>query len=138
MCVSVDAFFFCFFKQKTAYEMRISDWSSDVCSSDLRVGYPTQLDADRIDDLLSGSPDRLGDRQAGAQAAHHEVDGLRETVDEAVAPPAHQEAVRRLGQHAGSEKTEEADGQQGADLEEQQVTEERRVGHKGDGTLRCR
>src|SRR3546814_1644890 len=29
------AFFF-FFKQKTAYEMRISDWSSDVCSSDLR------------------------------------------------------------------------------------------------------
>src|SRR3546814_7708232 len=32
---------FVFFKQKTAYEMRISDWSSDVCSSDLercRVG----------------------------------------------------------------------------------------------------
>src|SRR3546814_9748769 len=28
--------FFVFFKQKTAYEMRISDWSSDVCSSDLR------------------------------------------------------------------------------------------------------
>src|SRR3546814_10415511 len=27
---------FLFFKQKTAYEMRISDWSSDVCSSDLR------------------------------------------------------------------------------------------------------
>src|SRR3546814_7349451 len=27
-----------FFKQKTAYEMRISDWSSDVCSSDLRYG----------------------------------------------------------------------------------------------------
>src|SRR3546814_941287 len=26
-----------FFKQKTAYEMRISDWSSDVCSSDLQV-----------------------------------------------------------------------------------------------------
>src|SRR3546814_1419985 len=30
---SFDCFFF--FKQKTAYEMRISDWSSDVCSSDL-------------------------------------------------------------------------------------------------------
>src|SRR3546814_11981642 len=29
--------FFFFFKQKTAYEMRISDWSSDVCSSDLRL-----------------------------------------------------------------------------------------------------
>src|SRR3546814_4956175 len=31
----VDEFFF--FKQKTAYELRISDWSSDVCSSDLTV-----------------------------------------------------------------------------------------------------
>src|SRR3546814_10801988 len=30
-----DCYFFFFFKQKTAYEMRISDWSSDVCSSDL-------------------------------------------------------------------------------------------------------
>src|SRR3546814_19257908 len=31
-------YFFFFFKQKTAYEMRISDWSSDVCSSDLLFG----------------------------------------------------------------------------------------------------
>src|SRR3546814_18641431 len=30
-------FVFFFFKQKTAYEMRISDWSSDVCSSDLAM-----------------------------------------------------------------------------------------------------
>src|SRR3546814_9263247 len=30
-------FLFFFFKQKTAYEMRISDWSSDVCSSDLML-----------------------------------------------------------------------------------------------------
>src|SRR3546814_14262384 len=39
--VTVDDFHvgFFFFKQKTAYEMRISDWSSDVCSSDL--GQPT-------------------------------------------------------------------------------------------------
>src|SRR3546814_2506487 len=34
-CVCLDYFVF-FFKQKTAYEMRISDWSSDVCSSDLQ------------------------------------------------------------------------------------------------------
>src|SRR3546814_16411910 len=32
--------FFFFFKQKTAYEMRISDWSSDVCSSDLSFTSP--------------------------------------------------------------------------------------------------
>src|SRR3546814_3909768 len=31
----VEVILFFFFKQKTAYEMRISDWSSDVCSSDL-------------------------------------------------------------------------------------------------------
>src|SRR3546814_2272287 len=38
-------FVFVFFKQKTAYEMRISDWSSDVCSSDLKDpqwGYNAQ------------------------------------------------------------------------------------------------
>src|SRR3546814_3101303 len=34
--------FFFFFKQKTAYEMRISDWSSDVCSSDLRLDHQGQ------------------------------------------------------------------------------------------------
>src|SRR3546814_1515950 len=33
----MDVWFLVFFKQKTAYEMRISDWSSDVCSSDLSV-----------------------------------------------------------------------------------------------------
>src|SRR3546814_1094101 len=38
---------FFFFKQKTAYEMRISDWSSDVCSSDLRYN-----DEDDVRDLL--------------------------------------------------------------------------------------
>src|SRR3546814_2656798 len=35
LVLCVDVVFFFFFKQKTAYEMRISDWSSDVCSSDL-------------------------------------------------------------------------------------------------------
>src|SRR3546814_9121646 len=37
-CLSVFAVFF-LFKQKTAYEMRIRDWSSDVCSSDLAWLY---------------------------------------------------------------------------------------------------
>src|SRR3546814_8885103 len=35
MLLGVVVVLFFFFKQKTAYEMRISDWSSDVCSSDL-------------------------------------------------------------------------------------------------------
>src|SRR3546814_16545774 len=48
-----------FFKQKTAYEMRISDWSSDVCSSDLltalgrdEIGDELQQLAESITDLL--------------------------------------------------------------------------------------
>src|SRR3546814_6922968 len=39
------SFLFCF-KQKTAYEMRISDWSSDVCSSDL--SFPPTIAAEKM------------------------------------------------------------------------------------------
>src|SRR3546814_2886563 len=45
-CLMFFSLFF-FFKQKTAYEMRISDWSSDVCSSDLIV----MLDELSLDDM---------------------------------------------------------------------------------------
>src|SRR3546814_18084044 len=49
--------FFFFFKQKTAYEMRISDWSSDVCSSDLHRLDPIVGNEDVVDDkiLAAGS-----------------------------------------------------------------------------------
>src|SRR3546814_1336678 len=47
-CVCVCCLFvFFFFKQKTAYEMRISDWSSDVCSSDLATGAEIRIRAAR-------------------------------------------------------------------------------------------
>src|SRR3546814_12563747 len=54
--------FFFFFKQKTAYEMRISDWSSDVCSSDLFQQRP-EVD---FADLVAGQrglPGGVGLRQ---------------------------------------------------------------------------
>src|SRR3546814_18226430 len=56
MCIAYSVFLFFFFKQKTAYEMRISDWSSDVCSSDLvgagrRVGGGGQRDGLAAADL---------------------------------------------------------------------------------------
>src|SRR3546814_10604796 len=42
------------FKQKTAYEMRISDWSSDVCSSDLdHIGLPLMMKPGRINGFLN-------------------------------------------------------------------------------------
>src|SRR3546814_9449017 len=47
MCFTV--LFFFFFKQKTAYERRISDWSSDVCSSDLRLQKLGMEEVERAD-----------------------------------------------------------------------------------------
>src|SRR3546814_4610060 len=43
-----------FFKQKTAYEMRISDWSSDVCSSDLTAVVHGVVRRGQVDDRQSG------------------------------------------------------------------------------------
>src|SRR3546814_7258187 len=61
MCIYDDCVCYCvvvffFFKQKTAYEMRISDWSSDVCSSDLYYivhdGISTRM---LVDELLKAA-----------------------------------------------------------------------------------
>src|SRR3546814_14009821 len=45
-----------FFKQKTAYEMRISDWSSDVCSSDLPTLHPALRLRRREDETTASYP----------------------------------------------------------------------------------
>src|SRR3546814_4286600 len=67
MCfVVVFVFPFFFFKQKTAYEMRISDWSSDVCSSDLggAVGPAGERGGNMFDRLwrLASASHLLGNR----------------------------------------------------------------------------
>src|SRR3546814_1935892 len=51
----------CFFKQKTAYEMRISDWSSDVCSSDL-LKRPTKSSQQSLTSGRSESKIEEGER----------------------------------------------------------------------------
>src|SRR3546814_1044277 len=60
-----DVLFF-FFKQKTAYEMRISDWSSDVCSSDLAL---RALEADPEASLLVLPSDHIVGNVATFQSA---------------------------------------------------------------------
>src|SRR3546814_8134866 len=54
---------FFFFKQRTAYEMRISDWSSDVCSSDLPVMQNPLLLSERATDAAR-SGNSVGARRA--------------------------------------------------------------------------
>src|SRR3546814_2251463 len=51
--ISYIVFSFFFFKQKTAYEMRISDWSSDVCSSDLYDPKSGRTRTDSADVLIA-------------------------------------------------------------------------------------
>src|SRR3546814_5203111 len=84
---------FFFVNQKTAYEMRISDWSSDVCSSDL-LAVNDQPDADpgpnrdigEIVEPLPRAPANLGERRA---------------VDVGVEPHRHRERRCDLAEHVG-------------------------------------
>src|SRR3546814_3509438 len=84
-------FYFCifFFKQKTAYEMRISDWSSDVCSSDLFVK--------RWDDLIGWEGRTAGEADFFPRllAAH----GVRHVADIATGTGFH--AVMLAGAEIG-------------------------------------
>src|SRR3546814_9722602 len=57
-----------FFKQKTAYELRISDWSSDVCSSDLLVAMLELVERGGIDQVLADTSSRIARNQGDA---HH-------------------------------------------------------------------
>src|SRR3546814_14999459 len=63
---------FFFFKQKTAYEMRISDWSSDVCSSDLFVVAERAMVGGRRKIIVKavGGRGTKGDLGAGKQRLH--------------------------------------------------------------------
>src|SRR3546814_7666842 len=70
--VEKGCFCFFFFKQKTAYEMRISDWSSDVCSADLLLdqgifGLGQDLDQRRFVEFVEGGHDRQTADQLGDQ-----------------------------------------------------------------------
>src|SRR3546814_15782036 len=65
---------FFFFKQKTAYEMRISDWSSDVCSSDLHRGSNVSAGAAIADIVAALVVDRLA---ADPDGPHRAVGCLR-------------------------------------------------------------
>src|SRR3546814_3635982 len=87
-CCVLSFFCFFFFKQKTAYEMRISDWSSDVCSSDLCLQLAIELRQGIEDDLVDhglnrfpvlirvvheGPGNGIGERRGGTDHGVHTV-----------------------------------------------------------------
>src|SRR3546814_6184051 len=65
---------FFFFKQKTAYEMRISDWSSDVCSSDLHRARARAAPRPHRNIVILRPFDEIGDDQEIAGKAHLDDD----------------------------------------------------------------
>src|SRR3546814_5082310 len=78
---------FFFFKQKTAYEMRISDWSSDVCSSDLLpqpLPRTLRRDRDRRPALSGdfGRPPSRGDGTLAAAVRRQDGDVVRPRSEE--------------------------------------------------------
>src|SRR3546814_17211952 len=112
-------FRFFFFKQKTAYEVRISDWSSDVCSSDLTVSTAIRTG-------LNGSCSSIGtcygphrvdtDRGLAGKARKTRPHALRQRIQafgvraiplliHPVVPQHHLHIMARL--HAGARRTEE-------------------------------
>src|SRR3546814_4352336 len=76
---------FFFFKQKTAYEMRISDWSSDVCSSDLSA-LLRSVCADReiiaaIPDCRRREADARRGQTAGQRLRRGDAQGCQQPLD---------------------------------------------------------
>src|SRR3546814_10113482 len=68
-CVEMNFFFF---KQKTAYEMRISDWSSDVCSSDLSAFEQQQRQREHLQSYI----DRFKAQATKARQAQSRIKAL--------------------------------------------------------------
>src|SRR3546814_17055610 len=73
-------FYVFFFKQNTAYDMRISDWSSDVCSSDLEGTGEQVLRPQRVQgaDLAQGVPDQERRHHGHRARQHHGAEQQRE------------------------------------------------------------
>src|SRR3546814_8105512 len=94
--------FIFFFKQKTAYEMRISDWSSDVCSSYLLVlaSLPTASDAQRADNDIFPASTAL-QKQGEAAQAKGDLNGAVDYYESALAAdPRNRSAIIALAQVA--------------------------------------
>src|SRR3546814_16422908 len=136
-------FVFCFFKQKTAYEMRSSDWSSDVCSSDLHVEVRIERElraAHRLPQphvIAAALLRRLQEGVVGevqSTRVHVGVDRRAAAIDQAAQLV---EAVAMVGMGVGEQHGVERGDAVGEDLLAQVGgSEGRRVGEEGVRTGR--
>src|SRR3546814_973358 len=97
--------YFFFFKQKTAYEMRISDWSSDGCSSDLLRGLRAHVESPRARFLGADGEEGLEAQQLVSGADHAREAGFRQAQRcEVLLALArfHRSAERRVGKECVS------------------------------------
>src|SRR3546814_1173658 len=111
--------FFFFFKQKTAYELRISDWSSDVCSSDLRPSRSPAGPTPAIETMIRSRVSCL----AGMYPSFH-----------APAPPGHPDVVS----HQATSPCRGSGHGHGHGGASEGRSEERRVGKECGSTCRDR
>src|SRR3546814_2792442 len=103
MCFIYSLLDFFFVKQKTAYEMRISDWSSDVCSSDLRMAEVTPTVTalrQRAADVVEAELLRLDNRLPGLDSTHR--DEVARTVRRVVDKLLHRSEERSVGKECVS------------------------------------
>src|SRR3546814_9524960 len=92
-------FVFFFFKQKTAYEMRISDWSSDVCSSDLPAAARTDAEAA---DLLTSDVDANDTAFCTGERTAEGFFKTRNGLDQAISRGLARSEERRVGKECVS------------------------------------
>src|SRR3546814_6033151 len=120
---------FFFFKQKTAYEMRISDWSSDVCSSDLirierrREICGAQLQEIGIIRVVADADDVEGGEHAHI---HHRARDLRRQAEQEIAIGDVKNGHPGIGQHHRGRRDADLELPLTAGMRERELFEDRK------------
>src|SRR3546814_18435714 len=131
---------FFFFKQKTAYEMRISDWSSDVCSSDLAARAAIGFVGGLVDDVAQVVEAAGVRRTAGGEPVLAALPALPcaggEAEDFGLDPAAFERAHEDVGADRGD--ADRPTGPRAAGVADRGRSEERREGDAGGCTCKYR
>src|SRR3546814_5439420 len=96
-----------FFKQKTAYEMRISDWSSDVCSSDLvgmMLAGVSMVSCATTDKFLTDHAASYATGEECSSLQFEQTGAFCRTAEEIAAEQAEEEARQQIGRESCRER----------------------------------